>query len=74
MFEQLLAKHLSCSLNLNNLLPNTQFGFRKNLVSCDALLTLVHHVQASLDAGSKTRLLSLDFSSALDVVNHKAVL
>ena len=42
-----------------------QFGFRKTLGTSDALLTLVHEVQPSLDFSAESRLVSLDFSSAV---------
>ncbi|XP_063597228.1 uncharacterized protein LOC134773912 [Penaeus indicus] len=44
---------------------------RKQLVTCDAPLNLVHHVQASLDSGSEARLVFQDFTSAFVVINQK---
>lgn len=41
--------------------------------TCDALLKLVHQVQASLDVWPEPRLVSLDSPFAFDVVNHGAV-
>ena len=40
----------------------------------DALLYLTHDSQSALDSGHESRLVSLDFSSAFDRVNHKALL
>ena len=74
IFERLLAKRLTRFIDVNKLLPPHQFGFRKGLSTSDALLLLTHSVQASLDAGSECRLVSLDFSSAFDRVNHDALL
>ena len=56
------------------MLSNKQFGFRKGLSTSDALLFITHNLQASLDAGHESRLVSLDFSSAFDRVNHRALL
>lgn len=54
-----------------NLLSDYQFSFRDKLGICDALLTLLQHVQASLDAGSEDRLAFSDIYHAFDVVIHK---
>ncbi|KAK3890477.1 hypothetical protein Pcinc_005557 [Petrolisthes cinctipes] len=62
IFELLLAK-----------LPDGQFGFRKGLSTSDALLFITHNLQSSLDTGHESRLVSLDFSSAFDCVNNKAL-
>ena len=59
---------------MEDLLPPTQFGFRKGLGTTDALITLVHDLQLALDTQSEARVISLDFSSAFDVVNHEALL
>ena len=56
------------------MLPSSQFGFRRGLSTSDALVYIVHDLQASLDAGHESRLISLDFSSAFDRVNHNALL
>ena len=74
VFEKLVAKRLSKFVDLNNFLPSTQFGFRKGLGTSDALLVLCHDLQHSLDNRAESRVISLDFSSAFDLVNHKALL
>ena len=74
IFERLLAKRLTRFLDSNKLLPQMQFGFRKGVGTSDALLFITHNLQASLDAGRESRLVSLDFSSAFDRVNHEALL
>ena len=73
IYERLLAKRLIGFLNKNKLLPERQFGFRKGMSTSDALLCITHDLQTDLDRGNE-RLVSLDFSSALDRVNHKALL
>ena len=74
VFERLLAKRLSAFAELNRLFPSLQFGFRKGLGTCDALLTISTIVQRSLDSGQEVRLVGLDFSAAFDRVNHKALI
>ena len=74
VFEHLLAKHSYAYAESNNLFPNLQFGFRKGLGTCDALLTISNTVQKALDLGQEVRMIGLDFSAAFDRVNHKALL
>ena len=56
------------------LLPAVQFAFRKNLGCPDALLTISHHLQKSLDAGMESYNVQLDFSAAFDRVSHSGLL
>ena len=44
IFERLLAKRLNAFAEVNNLFPNQQFGFRKGLGACDAVLTISDRV------------------------------
>ena len=74
VFERLLAKRLNKYAERNNLFPNQQFGFRKGLGACDAVLTISDRVQRALDSGSEARMVGLDFSAAFDRVNHKALI
>ena len=74
VFECLLAKRLSAFAETNKLFPKFQFGFRKGLGACDALLTVSSTVQKSLDSGGEVRMIGLDFSAAFDRVNHKALI
>ena len=57
-----------------NVLPNTQFGFRKGLGITDALLLLTHDLQSSLDKRAESRIVLLYFSSAFDLVNDQGFL
>ena len=54
--------------------PNTQFGFRKRLGTTDKLLLLTHDLQYSLDTRAESKIVSLDFSSGFDLVNHQDLL
>ena len=74
VFERLLAKRLNNFAEKKNLFPHLQFGFRKGLGTCDALLAITNFVQKALGCGSKVHLVGLDFSSAFDRVNHKALI
>ena len=70
----MLVKRFFSFLNRLKVLPLTRFGFRKGLDTCDALLHLTHDLQLALDKGFETRIVSLDFSSAFDSVNHAGLI
>ena len=74
VFECLLAKCLNNFAEKRNLFPHLQFGFRKGLGVCDALLTITNFVQRALDCGCEMRMVDLDFSAAFDHVNHKTLI
>ena len=74
VFEKLIFRKLYSFVEQNNLLPISQFGFRKGLGTSDALFVLTHELQSSLDSRAESRVVSLDFSSAFDLVNHNALL
>ena len=74
VFERLLAKRLNNFAEKKNLFPHLQFGFRKGLGTCDALLTITNFVQKALDCGCQVRMVGLDHSAAFDRVNHKTLI
>ena len=47
---------------------------RKCLGCTDALLTISHHIQKSLDVGMQSYVVQLDFSEAHDRVSHCGLL
>ena len=47
-----------------------QFTYRKCLGYTDALLTISHHLQKSLDTGMASYIVQLNFSAAFDRVSH----
>ena len=74
IYEKLLSRRLCRYAEDNNLLPAFQFGFRKGLGTCDALLSLSTILQGALDVGAEARMVGLDFSAAFDRVNHWALI
>ena len=56
------------------MLPTTQFGYRKGLGTCDALLCVSHTLQSALESGQEARIVQIDFSSAFDRVSHQGIL
>ena len=55
-------------------LPTTQFTYRKSLCTCDALLCVALTLQKALEMGQEARIVQIDFSEALDRVNHQWIL
>ena len=58
----------------SGVLPITQFGYRKGLGICDALLCLFHTLQSTWESGQDARIVQTDFSAAFDRVNHQGIL
>ena len=69
-----MSVRLGRFVELNGVLPTTQFAYRKDLGTCNALLCVSHKVQSALESGQETRIVQFDFSAALDRVNHQGIL
>ena len=72
MYEKLVSHKLNSFVNF--FLPADQFSYRKDLGYTDALLTVSHHLQKSLDTGMESYIVQLDFGAALDRVSHSGLL
>ena len=55
-------------------LPTTQFAFRKGLGTYDALLCLSYTLQSALESEQEAWIVQIDFSAAIDRVNHQGIL
>ena len=56
------------------MLPTTQFAYRKDMGSCDALLRVSLTLQSPLESGQEARIDQIDFSAAFDRVKHQGIL
>ena len=56
----------------SGVLPTTQFAYRKCLGTCYALFRVYHTLQSAVESGQEVRIVQIDFSAALDRVNHLA--
>ena len=74
MYEKIVSHKLSSFSEKHGLLPAAQFAYRKGLGCADALLTISHHLQKSVDAGMESYIVQLDFSAAFDRVSHSGLL
>ena len=54
----------------SDVLPTTQFAYRKGLGTCGALLCVLHTLQSALESGQEDRIVQIDFSAAFDRVYH----
>ena len=70
LFEKLLFRQLSNYLNDNNVLSQTQFGFRKSRSTKDALLYLTECVRQNMEANGSVFCAALDLSKAFDSICH----
>ena len=66
VYEKIVSHKLSSFCEKYGLLPAAQFAYRKGRGCTDALLTIPHHLQKSLDAGMESYIVQLDFSAAFD--------
>ena len=74
MYEKLVPHKKFSFCEKYGLLPAAQFAYRKGLGCTDALLTISHHLQKSLNAGMESNIVQLDFSAAFDRVSHSGLL
>ena len=70
MYEKLVSDKLSIFCEKCGFPPAAQFAYRKGLGCTDALLTISHHLQKSLDAAMESYIVQLDFCAAFDRVSH----
>ena len=74
MYKKLVSQKLSSFCEKYGLLPAAQFAYRKGLGCTDALHTISHHLQKSLDPGMESYIIQLDFSAAFYRVSHSGPL
>ena len=70
IFEKLVNKRLLDYFERNDVLYKHQYGFRKHYSTKLSLINLVNDVLKSLDKGSVTLGVFLDFQKAFDTIDH----
>ena len=73
-YLRLVHTQLSKYLSVNNLLHESQSGFRKGYSTQSSLLCLTDHVYNELNQGKLVGMVALDLKKAFDTVNHKIVI
>ena len=74
MMERILADHIYGYLEINSLLSDAQFGYRRSRSTEDQLLITYGCITQQVDSGMLVDLAMLDFSKAFDVLNHAILL
>ena len=75
IFERIISKRAQSHVDKFNIIRNTQFGFRSNRSSVDAILTLLEEVSTSLSNKKLTvQNTFLDLTKAFDTVDHSNLL
>ena len=69
-----MSVRLKRFMERSGVLTTTQFTYRKDLGTCDALLCMSHPLQSAFESGQEARIVQIDFSAAFDGVNHEGIL
>ena len=74
MIEHIIFHHVMSHLDEHNILAADQHGFRKGHSCKTQLITTIEEIHRHLDKGQQTDAIILDFSKALDTVQHQRLL
>ena len=74
VMESIVRDHMVKYFNENNLIRNSQHGFRKNRSCLTNLLEFMEDVTSAVDNGNSVDIIFLDFQKAFDKVPHKRLL
>ena len=74
ILEKLYNKRLEQFIDKNNVLSNSQYGFRPFLSTSHALIDLVEEIRESMDKKLYTLGVFIDLKKAVDSVNHSILL
>ena len=74
MFERVVFNQLYQYLDVNNLLLDSQYGFRKQHFTELAALELIDRIHKSMDNGQIPVSIFLDLSKACDTLDHTIIL
>ena len=71
IFEKLILKQVTQYFNENQLLYQSQYGFRKGHSTEHAVLELVDHIYSKIDNGESPISIFVDLTKAFDCLDHK---
>ena len=74
IFEKLVFNQLTEYFISNNILSDSQFGFRKGRSTADALICLTEKLYRNIENKDSSLLLLLDFTKAFDMIDHDILL
>ena len=70
LFETCLCHRLTSYFNKFGLFTHSQFGFRKNMSTSDAIIKLTNRIYSSLNSKEYNANILIDYKKAFDTVNH----
>jgi hypothetical protein len=71
IFEKIISTRLENYLEKYKILHENQFGFRRKVSTCSALLQLVDKISGSMDSRKTTIGVFIDLAKAFDTVDHQ---
>ena len=74
IIEKIMHQRLNKFLEESNCFYNLQFGFRLNLSTNNALLSITENIQTDLDNGNFAAGVFIDLKKAFDTVDHDILL
>lgn len=74
LFERLMNKRLTLFIEKDQILSQSQYGFRKNHCTQHAILDNVNTIQSNMDAGSFSCGVFIDLKKAFYTVDHSILL
>lgn len=69
--EKLIARQIYDFMETNSLFPDSQYGFRKNRGTNQAVSEVIIRMEDLKAKNKKFAIILMDFSKAFDVINHK---
>ncbi|KAG5669722.1 hypothetical protein PVAND_000017 [Polypedilum vanderplanki] len=74
ILERIILIRIQNHIEINNIIPNEQHGFRSNSSTTHLLYKIINHANTGLKSKKSTGLLSLDVEKAFDRIWHEGLI